>query len=249
MKNYNLNFIDSRLLFRHVRETVAQYRFDIDLQRFNSSLVDPIKLTFDSLVYDRSMEEVIENEITRQLDKSNNNHIGYFHQNIFKYIGGEEWRVPEQGFDIVNDSKQIFVELKNKHNTMNAPSSESTYIKMANTIMKKPDATCMLVEIIAKQSQNKPWEKKIDKEKISDERIRRVSADQFYRMVTGIDDAFAQLCKVLPSVIRDVVNSLDLPRSSNTVVSELSDQSSNILNSLFLFTFKRYEGFKEFDVK
>ena len=33
---------------------------------------------------------------------SNNNHIGYFHQNIFNYMGNG-WTVPKQGFDVVNE--------------------------------------------------------------------------------------------------------------------------------------------------
>ena len=137
MRQYNLDFIDSDDLFHHVRETVLQYRFEIDLEKFNSSLVDPIKLTFDSLVYRTSVEQTVQREIARQLDKSNNNHIGYFHQNIFHYIGGDKWFVPQEGFDIVNPAKQIFVELKNKHNTMNHRSSKSTFIKMQHTITLK----------------------------------------------------------------------------------------------------------------
>jgi hypothetical protein len=50
--------------------------------------------------------------VIRQLDKSNTNHIGYFHQNIFRYIGGSAWVVPTNGYDIVNNTKHIFVEMK-----------------------------------------------------------------------------------------------------------------------------------------
>ena len=50
-------------------------------------LIDPIKLTFDARVYQKSIDFVIENEVLRQIDKSNTNHIGYFHQNIFRYMG------------------------------------------------------------------------------------------------------------------------------------------------------------------
>ena len=32
-------------------------------------------------------EEIIEAECIRQVDKTNTNHIGYFHQNLFKYVG------------------------------------------------------------------------------------------------------------------------------------------------------------------
>jgi len=92
MHPYNLGFISNENLFAHVKETVEKYRFNIDLKKFNKNLIDPIKLTFDSKIYGKSLEETIELEIIRQMDKSNTNHIGYFHQNIFKYIDGE-WNV------------------------------------------------------------------------------------------------------------------------------------------------------------
>ena len=82
MRSYNLGFISDEDIFTHVKETVEKYRFKIDLKKFNKNLIDPIKLTFDSKIYAKSIEEIIEAEIIRQMDKSNTNHIGYFHQNI-----------------------------------------------------------------------------------------------------------------------------------------------------------------------
>ncbi len=35
MPGYNLGFISDDDLYRHVRETVEKYRFDIDLKAFN----------------------------------------------------------------------------------------------------------------------------------------------------------------------------------------------------------------------
>ena len=95
MRSYNLSFISDKNLFTHVKETVEKYRFKIDLKKFNKNLIDPIKLTFDSKIYAKSVEEIIESEIIRQMDKSNTNHIGYFHQNIFKYIN-KNWSVPKR---------------------------------------------------------------------------------------------------------------------------------------------------------
>ncbi len=153
MENYDLGFISDTDFFNHVKDTVIKYRFQIDLKKFKKNLVDPIKLTFDSKVYNKQINDVIENEIIRQMDKSNTNHIGYFHQNIFNYIG-EGWSVPRLGYDVVNLDKNYFVEMKNKHNTMNSSSSQKTYMRMQNTLLNNSNATCMLLEIIAKNSQN-----------------------------------------------------------------------------------------------
>ena len=84
-------------------------------------------MIFDKTVYQTSWEEIINNEIFRQRDKSNNNDIGYFHQKIFSYI--KNCSVPNEGWDIIFESEKkiklpgddevskIYVELKNKHNT------------------------------------------------------------------------------------------------------------------------------------
>ena len=85
MRNYNLGFITNDAIYKHVEETVLKYRFHINLAKLNKNLIDPIKLTFDSKIYQRDLVTVIEDEIIRQIDKSNTNHIGYFHQNIFRF--------------------------------------------------------------------------------------------------------------------------------------------------------------------
>jgi len=164
MGKYELGFISDEDIFHHVRDTVLKYRFKIDLTQFNGNLIDPIKLTFDAKVYKKDIEDVLESEIIRQLDKSNTNHIGYFHQNIFKFVGNG-WTVPKEGYDIVNETEHIYVEMKNKHNTMNSSSAKNTYMRMQNTLIKDPQAACMLVEVIASNSQNIKWNVSIDKSK------------------------------------------------------------------------------------
>jgi len=247
MRDYNLSFISNECLYNHVKDTVLKYRFHIDLKKFNKNLIDPIKLTFDSKVYHKTMEEVIESEIIRQIDKSNTNHIGYFHQNIFKYIG-EGWEVPEQGYDIINQEEKIFVEMKNKHNTMNSSSSQKTYARMQNTILHDNEAKCFLVEVIAKHSQNIVWIVSMDGTQMSHENIRRVSLDKFYELTTGETEAFKNLCEKLPIVIEDVVNAMNEETMDSTVFEELQAISPNILKSLYLLSFKEYEGFDTFEI-
>ena len=245
MKQYSLGFISDNDIFQHVKYTVLKYRFQISLAEFNGNLIDPIKLTFDAKVYKKDIKDVIESEVIRQLDKSNTNHIGYFHQNIFKYIG-EGWIVPDEGYDIIHPAKKVYVEMKNKHNTMNSSSSQKTYMRMQHTLLQDARATCLLVEVIAANSQNIPWRASLDKQSMSDERIRRVSIDKFYEMVTGDALAFKKLCSILPSVIEDVVQESTLAERTNTVVDELQAIDENLLKSIYLLSFKKYEGFHDF---
>lgn len=239
---YNLGFISDKDIYNHVKETVLRYQRSINLKLFNKNLIDPIKLTFDAKVYGKTFEEIIESECIRQIDKSNTNHIGYFHQNLFKFAGNG-WDVPERGFDVINAQRKIYVEMKNKHNTMNASSSQATYMGMQQQLLREPDATCYLVEVIAKHSQNVIWEGSFRGIYLSDNRIRRVSIDKFYEIVFGDDFAFYKLCQALPIILDDVVNETNSGFIENTVYDELRRISPETLKSLYLLAFSTYEGF------
>lgn len=51
MRNYNIGFISNENSYEHVKRAVESYRREITLLQFNENIVDPIKLTFDSKVW------------------------------------------------------------------------------------------------------------------------------------------------------------------------------------------------------
>lgn len=265
---WKLDFISEEEFKNHVRATIMKYGEKLesyDLKRFNSNLIDPIKLLFDKSVYQSSWDEIVNNEIFRQRDKSNNNDIGYFHQNIFSYFKGCE--VPQAGWDVIYKNPDgikmpdgdvvhtLYVEMKNKHNTMNSASSAKTYIKMQGQILEDDDCACFLVEAIAKKSQNIKWTTKIDGKNVQHRLIRRVSMDQFYAILTGEEDAFYKMCMVLPEIINLVVNeedSVSVPR--DTVVQELknvatlyTEQTEDLAMAMavYMLGFNTYIGFND----
>lgn len=236
-------------IFNHVKDTVSQYRKSIDLKEFNENIIDPIKLTFDSKIYGQTIRQTIESECLRQIDKTNNNRIGYFHQYLFKYVG-YGWDVPcngdKGGFDVINEDRFIFAELKNKHNTMNSSATSATYLKMLDKIMRSGNrATCYLVETIAKRSQDIVWEATITqnghKEKYNWPSIHRISMDKFYEIVFGDREAFFKLCKILPKILDDVISEDETAKLKNTVYEELD--KTDFYKSLYLLAFNTYEGF------
>ena len=245
---WSLSFITRENLKEHIKNTISTYEKTldgIDLSKFNSNIVDPIKMVFDSKVYRKNFEEVIRDELVRQRDKTNSNAIGYFHQNMFKYIKNCE--VPKEGFDVIytkKDGTKIYVEMKNKHNTMNSSSSQKTYMRMLNKIAKDRTAECFLVEAIAKTSQNIIWKVSVDKEKMENEKIRRVSLDKFYEIVTGDKEAFYKICMELPKLIDEIIEeNKELQVGTDTVIDELREQNPDLLKALYLLAFKEYEGF------
>lgn len=240
--HYKLGFISDDLIYQHVKETVLLYKTVIDLKEFNKNYIDPIKLTFDAKVYGKTFEEIIEAECTRQIDKANTNHIGYFHQNLFKYADNG-WKVPTKGFDVVNDERKIYVEMKNKHNTMNSSAAQSTYMKMQHQLIKDPQSTCMLVEVIAQKSQDIAWDVTFNGAHYNHKNIRRVSIDKFYEIVFNDSHAFLKLCQALPIILDDVIEETDRGVINNSVFNELKNCNTNTLKSLYMLAFETYEGF------
>lgn len=267
---WGLQFISEEDFTKHVEATIEKYGEKLesfDIKRFNKNIIDPIKLIFDKTVYQSTWAEMVGNEIFRQRDKSNNNDIGYFHQRIFQYIAN--CHVPdngqEGGWDVIyrNDEgiqlpdgdvvHTIYVEMKNKHNTMNSASAGKTYIKMQNQLLKDDDCACFLVEAIAQKSQNIKWATSVDGNKVSHRRIRRVSMDQFYALVTGEEEAFFQLCMVLPEKIKQVVDSSeDVNVPHDTVLDELANiakitetetEDLAMAMAVYMLGFNSYTGF------
>lgn len=267
---WDLSFISEEDFTNHVKATIEKYGEKLksfDLKRFNKNIIDPVKLIFDKTVYQASWEEIVSNEIFRQRDKSNNNDIGYFHQRIFQYI--DKCRVPdngkEGGWDVIFENpdsieipsagtvSRVYVEMKNKHNTMNSASAGKTFIKMQNQLLTDDDCACFLVEAIAQRSQNIKWETTVDKHKVGHKLIRRVSLDKFYALVTGQEDAFYQMCMVLPDIIQKAVDELGNSIVPNdTVMEELKELSKqynfksedlSIAMAVYMLGFGSYNGF------
>lgn len=269
---WRINFISREDFKKHVKNTIIQYGKKLqsfDVERFNRNTIDPIKMIFDKSVYNQNWSTIIANEIFRQRDKSNNNEIGYFHQRIFDYIkychvpdNGKEggWDVvfnPPCGYVLANGNKvsKIFVEMKNKHNTMNSASSMKTYMKMQNQLLQDDDCACFLVEVIAKKSQNIVWHITVDGKKSSHNRIRRVSIDKFYELITGKTDAFYQVCMALPEVINSVIGEMEEVKvPQDTVYEEIKNAANkfndmtddmSMLLSMYMLGFRTYNEFSK----
>lgn len=266
---WTINFITEDDFREHVKNTIKNYGDKLkpyNVTKFNSNIVDPIKMVFDKAVYGESWNQIISNEIFRQRDKSNSNEIGYFHQKLFKYISNCEvpdvgWDIvykPKEGFAVGNSGKvsKIYVELKNKHNTMNSSSAAKTYMKMQNQLLSDDDCACFLVEAIAKRSQNIIWATTVDNQKVSHNRIRRVSIDKFYEIVTGEADAFLQICLALPIMVQEILSDKtdEIEPPKDTVYDELKktasefegyDNNKAMFLSMYILGFRDYNGFKE----
>lgn len=139
---------------------------------------------------------------------------------------------------------------------MNSAAAGKTYIKMQSQLLDDDDCACFLVEAIAKKSQNIKWSTTVDGKSVSHKKIRRVSLDQFYALVTGQEDAFYKMCMVLPKVIEKVVNEggEDVKVPHDSVMSELrriakemntDDENLAMALAVYLLGFSTYNGFSK----
>lgn len=207
MRNYNLGFISDVDIYNHVKATVLQYRRSINLKEFNKNIIDPIKLTFDSKIYGQTMAQTIESECIRQIDKTNNNRIGYFHQYLFK-LAGNGWEVSANGekggFDVLNEELHIYVELKNKPYKMKHSAKRAMLIKAFDILIHDKNATFIVVDLQNHSGLVAPWTVTIDGKTYCNDRLKIMSIDIFYDCIFSQENSYKRLCEALPEILSDI---------------------------------------------
>ena len=125
MNHRYVSFVSDEHLLQciaNLHQAYQRARQNTSKQTFYKNKVDTIKLTFDARFNGVGEEDLIEAEILRQIDKSTNNSIGTFHEQVLGGIEGfESGRL--QGYDIRALDDTLFADIKNKHNTMNSSSA------------------------------------------------------------------------------------------------------------------------------
>lgn len=253
MANKYVNFIsDEHLLMciDNLHKSYLKAKNNISKKTFYANKVDTIKLTFDSKFNSISEDNLIQAEILRQIDKSINNSIGTFHEQILGGIKGYEVG-KLSGFDIKATDDTLFADIKNKHNTMNSSSAEALFQKLARYADDYKKANCYWVQILAKGSFNEHWKGDINGKEYSHSRVFKISGDRFYALLSGEKDALLQLYKALPIAIDDYMKSLKLEQGGkeNSALEEITSETEkskrSILNQITFENYSYYIGFDE----
>lgn len=253
MKNKYLDFISDDHLMKCIENLYESYtkaKANISKKKFYTNKIDAFKLTFDAKFNKVDEEDIIEAEILRQIDKSINNSIGTFHEQILGGIKGYEIG-NLSGFDIKANDDTLFADIKNKHNTMNSSSAESLFQKLARFADTYKNAKCYWVQILAKGSFNESWKGEINGKEYSHSRVFKISGDQFYSLLTKKETAFYELYKVLPNAISDFMDSIEKKKDSteNSALSEIKKEASagerSILDQITFENYSYYLGFDD----
>ena len=252
MGNKYVNFIsDEHLLscIANLHKAYLKAKNNVTKKSFYSNKIDTIKLSFDAKFNKIDEESLIKAEVLRQIDKSINNSIGTFHEEILGGIEGFEIG-KLSGFDIKASDHTLFADIKNKHNTMNSSSAEALFQKLARYANDYKKAKCYWVQILAKGSFCESWRGEINGKEYSHSRVFKISGDQFYALLSGEKDAFFQLYKCLPVAISDYLTSIEqtAPNKENSALDEIKSTTESTRRSILdQITFENYSYYLGFD--
>ncbi|MDB5165920.1 MAG: Type site-specific deoxyribonuclease [Candidatus Saccharibacteria bacterium] len=192
--------------------------------KIHSNVIDPFSALFDAMRQGITVEDWLNQERSRQVQKTLQNAVGDFHQNILGSIDG--WHNPGRGggYDLISHENKILVEIKNKHNTLNSSGAESTYGKLTRYIDSDEykDFTAYVVFIVPKSPSdfNGLWSPNQEKMPLRED-VRKIDGESFYKLVTGYDDALENLFDILPDIIAQELKTQSLESHEKFILKEL----------------------------
>ena len=216
-KHSYLEFISDEDLFECISDMFKTYEKEYTKMTFETltkNKIDPIKMFFDIRMRNLNEKDWVLGEIARQVDRTISNEIGNFHEKIISKIEPVKGRSKlildkekKYSIDLYSAALDMFVEVKNKHNTLKGEDRKSVFNKLAFLADKYQNSICYLVTIVDHVSKNRPWSFEAtyqgEKSLFSHSRVKEITADEFYFLLTGNQYAFKELCEKLPEAIDD----------------------------------------------
>jgi hypothetical protein len=207
MKNKYVNYISDKHLLQCVANLHKAYlkaKNNVSKKSFYSNKVDTIKLTFDSKFNDIDEESLIQSEILRQIDKSINNSIGTFHEQILGGIEGYEVGVLS-GYDVKATDDSLFADIV--VDELPYEYEEFAFNKLAERAKFSKDSMFYLVILNSENSFSEKFIVSNSESTISHKRVFKISGDKFYDLLSGRENALTELYEAIPIVIDDYLKS------------------------------------------
>jgi hypothetical protein len=228
-----LPFINNEALYRETKKVIdiAMNATAETESRLYSNVIDPFSALFDASCQGITLSDWIKQEKSRQAQKTFQNSLGDFHQEILGSMPG--WKSLGKGkvIDLVNTRKRIIAEVKNKYNTMKGNSKVGIYDDLEGQLNRKYKGyTSYYVEIIPRNRRryDKPFtppDNRTHTRRPSNENIRVIDGNSFYAMAAGADNALKNIYQVLPHVIGDLTGNPCIKILSDNFYKELFDKA------------------------
>lgn len=180
--------------------------------KFGRNVIDPFSALIEMSSFEIDYDSWVLSETGRQAQKSLQNHIGSFHQNILGCPSGWDSKSNGNEIDLVSKKNGIVAEVKNKYNTLSGGKLADLYHDLDRLISSKASVyyqyTAYYVVIIPKRPDrfDKPFtpsDKRRGEKCHRNEKIREIDGASFYTLVSGDENALEDLFQVLPEVIYD----------------------------------------------
>jgi len=200
-KNRYVDFVSDKDFIDCVKWVVNGYSSNINIRKNG---IDPFKTVCDMYNKDITFASWKNSEAIRQNDKTVNNKIGEFHQKLLGCVAG--WDDLKTGgiADLANTSLTIFIELKNRWNTIKGSDMIHTWKSLEDIVTNKhPGSTAYWGFINERKSTSGEdvWVLKGN----SNPNVKKVWGKNVYKLVTGKTNALEEVWTALPNVLDAVL--------------------------------------------
>ncbi|HHY0457487.1 TPA: Eco47II family restriction endonuclease [Vibrio parahaemolyticus] len=235
MESFSRNAIKDAI-YPSIRRIYDAQHSDLNIYR---NTLDGFSGMIDALVQDISMDEWLEQERNRQIQKTKQNAIGSLHEEIMGSIDGVENLEVGNVFDIRCDDLRLIAEVKNKHNTTKGNHKVNIYRDLEDALDSREyhGFTAYYVEVLPKNGQryNKPF---TPPDNVSGgnmprrDDIRVIDGYSFYALLTDSPDALEELYDELPYIVAEILSEISGDDVDPDLVIE-SDAFNNIFTRTF----------------
>ena len=203
MKNKYVDFIsDEHFLdcVANLHNAYLKAKNNITKKNFYTNKVDTIKLTFDAKFNDIDEESLNQAEILRQIDKSINNSIGTFHEEILGGINGFE-RGAKSNYDIKAKNDTLFALFT--FNKLPKKIEDAIFEKLSKDAQILKSAKFYFVDFTVDENKYEKWIVGNYEYKVSHKNVFKISIESFYSLLSKNDSSFDNLLNKIPFVILD----------------------------------------------
>ena len=218
MPNKYVDFVSDEYFKNCVKwvcDTYIDPSLEFDKKKIQRNGIDPFKMVYDIVIRNLDFISWILREKARQYDKTSGGKIGDFHQKLLGGVSGwtDLGMGDETKVDLKKDDNTIFIELKNKHNTVNSDSLKSIRGKLERITEKYSNSTAYWAYIIEKNgtSGESEWNYLGD----NNPKIRKIWGSKLYELITGKYDALEKTWIALPIAINDILKNTKAIKSAD----------------------------------
>jgi len=227
-KNKYVDFVSDEHFLDCVKYVCESYPEDRDKVELTKHALDALKMVFDMMNHNINTDEWISAEKVRQTDKTVNNRIGNFHQKLLGGVDGWEdlGRGHPLGIDLKKQDNSIFIELKNRYNTVKGEDLKHVFDKLKRVADENPKSIVYYAYVVPKKpgSGEKIWK---TSQREADKRIMEAWGFRVYEIVTEDKEALKKVFEALPLAIKEIFKTKTL----------LKKEELKTVNEIFKKTF------------